>query len=392
MIVAARLNGLNQLTYVVNNPAFFPALPPVSTLSAVGTSLPTIYRIGSGLRLPYDMDTAVSIEHQLFPSTTVSVTFVNSRGLREFLTNDANAPLPGTFVPGNPTSGVRPLGNSAGNIYQYESGGIYRQTQLIANIHTHARSISLFGYYVFNNAHSDAAGIDSFATNPWNIYADYGRAAFDVRNRVMIGGTYAAPLGFRLSSVMMANSGLPFSINLSQDLYGTGIHNARPASANAATPAADRVVTPYGSFNIAPGAKDQLIPPNTETGPANFMLNLRLSRTFGFGGEGGKSHGGTGTAETVGSRHHHHRGGLGGRGLGSGGGFALGGATKNRYALTLSVSALNVLNTVNLASPVSVLGSPLFGQSTALASGPFSAQVGNPVANRLINVEVSLSF
>ncbi|MHB8652863.1 MAG: TonB-dependent receptor [Terriglobia bacterium] len=392
MIVAARLNGLNQLTYVVNNPAFFPAPPPVSTLSVIATSFPTIYSIAPDFRLPYDMDMAVSIEHQLLPSTSVSLTYINSRGLNQFLTNDANAPLPGTFTPGDPASGVRPLGNAAGNIYQYESVGIYHQTQLIANIHVRASRLSLFGYYVFNNAHSDSAGIDSFATNPWNIHADYGRAAFDVRNRVMIGGTFAVPLGFRLSSVMMANSGLPFSINLAQDLYGTGIHNARPALATPSTPPADLVKTPYGAFNIAPGPKDTLIPPNTETGPSNLTLNLRLSRTFGFGGEGGALHGGTGTAEAGGSGHEDHRGGLGGRGLGTGGGFAMGGGTKHRYALTLSISALNVLNTVNFAPPVSVVGSPLFGRSISLAGGPFSAQVGNPVANRLINVGVSLSF
>jgi hypothetical protein len=61
--------------------------------------------------------------------------------------------------------------------------------------------------------------------------------------------------------------------------------------------------------------------------------------------------------------------------LGSGGGFSLGGATKHHYALTLSVSVLNALNNVNLVPLVAVLGSPLFGQSIALASGPFALQV-----------------
>jgi hypothetical protein len=50
------------------------------------------------------------------------------------------------------------------------------------------------------------------------------------------------------------------------------------------------------------------------------------------------------------------------------------------------------LNNVNLAPTVNVLGSPLFGQSTALAGGAFSAQAGNPVANRLVNASVGVSF
>lgn len=402
MMVATQLNGVNQLTYVVNNPAFFPSLPPPSVLSASAASLPTVYRIAPHFSSPYDMDTAVSLERQLLPSTTVSLTFLNSRGIHQLLTNDINAPLPGTFNPGDPASGVRPLGNAAGNIYQYQSTGIYRETQLIANVHVNAKRLSLFGYYVFTNAHSDTSQlstsnantsqINSFVANPWDIDEDYGRAAFDVRHRAMIGGSYALPFGFRLSSLLMANSGVPFSILLGQNLYGTGVHNARPALADASTPAANRVITPYGVFNVAPGPANTPIPPNTETGPANFMLNLRLSRTFGFGVEGGKMHGGTATAQQAESGHHHHGGGLGGRGLSNGGGYSLGGVTNHRYALTLSISVLNSLNNVNLSPPVSVLGSPLFGQSLSLAGGPFSAQVGNPVANRLVNVGVSFSF
>lgn len=43
-------------------------------------------------------------------------------------------------------------------------------------------------------------------------------------------------------------------------------------------------------------------------------------------------------------------------------------------------------------SPVNLLGLPLFGQSIALAGGVDSAQAGNPVADRLVNVGIALSF
>ncbi|HET9178415.1 MAG TPA: TonB-dependent receptor [Terriglobia bacterium] len=402
MMIAGRLNGQNQRTYIVNNPAFFPDVPSLTALTAVATPTPTIFRIAPNLLLPYDMDTAVSLERQLSRRTTVSFTYVNSRGVHQFVTNNINAPLPGTFDPNNPASGLRPLGNPAGNIYDYGSPGIYRQTELIANIRVNAHSISLFGYYVFDDAHSDSglnvqtspAGEFSFQTNPWNLSEDYGRAYFGIRQRVVIAGSLAMPLGIRLSPMLMANSGQPFSIQLPQDLYGTGVHDARPALATASTPSANVVVTKYGAFNIAPGPENAPIPPNTETAPANFMLNFRLSRTFGFGGKGREKHGGEDSAP--GPEGREGRGGdsrgLGGRGLSNGGGASLGGATERRYALTLSLSVLNALNNVNLGSPVNVLGSPLFGQSVSLASGPFSAQVGNPVANRLINVGASLSF
>jgi hypothetical protein len=391
MIIAARLNGVNQLTYIVNQPEFFPSVPSLSSLAASAQSIPTVYRIAPDLRSPYDMDTAASVERQVTRDVTASVTYLHSRGNRQFLANDVNAPLPGTFNPTSPVSGSRPLGEAAGNIYQYESAGIFRQTELIANVHASVGNrLSLFGYYVFNNSHSDANGVDNFASNPWNLMEDYGRAAFDIRNRIALGGTASLPLAMRLSAMLMASSGQPFSILLPQDLYGTGIPNARPTIATPSTPRADIVVTPYGSFNIAPSSTDIPIPPNSGSGPADAMLNLRASRTFGFGGEGSKSKGGEGTAASAPQPRHER--GLGGRGLGGGGGFGLGGATNRRYALTLSLSALNVLNTVNLAPPVSTLGSPLFGQSISLATGPYAAQVGNPVANRLLNIGATVSF
>jgi Carboxypeptidase regulatory-like domain len=391
MIITARLNGTNQLSYLVKSPKFFPTPPPFSSFSASAQSAPTIYQVSPNLRSPYDMDLAASVERQVAKEATASLTYLYSRGEREFLSNDINAPLPGTYNPADPTSGTRPLGNAAGNIYQYQSEGIFRQTQLITNVHVSAGdNLSVFGYYVLNNSHGDSNGVDSFPSNPWNLMQDYGRAAFDIRSRATVGGTASLQLALRLSAMLIASSGRPFTIFLPQDLYGAGIHNARPSLATSSTPAADVAVTPYGSFNLAPSSTGTPIPPNTVTGPSNVMLNLRASRTFGFGTEGRKAHGGEATA--AGPPEQRHARGLGGRGLGGGGSFGLGGATDRRYALTFSVSALNALNSVNLATPVSTLGSPLFGQSISLAGGPYSAQIGNPVANRLVSVNLAFSF
>jgi hypothetical protein len=48
----------------------------------------------------------------------------------------------------------------------------------------------------------------------------------------------------------------------------------------------------------------------------------------------------------------------------------------------------NVFNNVNLAAPVGVLESPLFGKSNALAGGFFSS----PASNRSIDLQVSFNF
>jgi len=62
--------------------------------------------------------------------------------------------------------------------------------------------------------------------------------------------------------------------------------------------------------------------------------------------------------------------------------------TGRRYNLTFSVSARNVLNRVNLSPPIGDLSSPFFGQSIALAGGPYSSSG----ASRRIDLQVSFSF
>src|SRR5437016_12023728 len=68
--------------------------------------------------------------------------------------------------------------------------------------------------------------------------------------------------------------------------------------------------------------------------------------------------------------------------------FMLGAATSHRYNLTFSVNARNVLNRVNLATPIGNLNSPLFGESNALAGGPFSSAS----ANRKLELQAAFSF
>ncbi|HLK35048.1 MAG TPA: hypothetical protein VKT29_18265 [Terriglobales bacterium] len=87
--------------------------------------------------------------------------------------------------------------------------------------------------------------------------------------------------------------------------------------------------------------------------------------------------------------HHRRRGGLGGRGLSSGGFGLQEGGTERRYALTLGVEAQNIFNNVNLGTPVGTLNSQLFGRSLELADSPYS---GEGDTNRRIDLRLSFSF
>ncbi len=75
--------------------------------------------------------------------------------------------------------------------------------------------------------------------------------------------------------------------------------------------------------------------------------------------------------------------------MGSGGGmFGRPTVPNRRFNLTFSVSARNIFNTVNYASPEGNLDSPIFGKAYALAGGFFSSSA----ANRRIDLQVRFSF
>ncbi len=96
--------------------------------------------------------------------------------------------------------------------------------------------LSLGGFYTLSYADADTNGNSAgLVMNPYDIRQDYGRAAFDVRNRAVLIGNWNLPHRVSLSPFLVASSGSPFNINVGQDLFGTGTFNARPALAAAGT-------------------------------------------------------------------------------------------------------------------------------------------------------------
>jgi hypothetical protein len=386
-----KFGGLDQQTFQVKyqilDPNFYlagnancvppiplPPLPACSGASAASTS--TIYQSNSNLHAPYTIQTGITLERQLSKTANIAVTYLNSRGVHQFYTNNIN--------PFDPVADQRPNPNE-GNVFQYQSEGIFKQNQLIVNGSLRmGTKLSLFGYYTLTYANSDTAGSGSFPSNPnpGGLQQDYGRASFDIRNRLFVGGTIGLPRGFRLSPFLVASSGIPFNITTGTDPYQGNLYNVRPEFGACPPGTASK----YGCLVIPPAAEFPSytpIPINLGESSSRFALNLRLSKTFGFGpvleGSGGAGPGGG------------MGGGTFGRGPGRGGGGGRGfdaGATNRRYGLTFSVNARNVFNNVNLGTPIGNLQSPQFGEANSLAGGPYNGGT----ANRRIDLQVSFSF
>jgi hypothetical protein len=382
---AALNNGVNQLQYTVYNPAFYPNIPSLTTLSAGQNS---ISRVDPNLRADYSIQTAIGVERQLPRNTTVALTYTFNRAVHTSQSVPVNTPLPGTFNPALPlgaTNGVFPYGYSAGTIFETESGGFMRQNMLSANFNTRFSSkVSLFGNYSLGYA-KDLPGSP---TNPYNFAMDYGRSSFDRRHNLMVMGNVILPASIRLAPFVTIRSGQPYDVLLGEDIYGDTLTNGRAEFASPATCAtvvrsANSVCSPYGTFATTYSAANagNLVSRNYLTIPGLVSANLRVYRTFGFGGKKKNAQDqqmpgmpSAGVMGLAGGGRGPGGGGPGGGGPPPGGGggpmgMMGGGSTEHPYNVTLSVSAENLLNHVNPGGYQGTITSPYFLQSTSVNTG-----------------------
>jgi hypothetical protein len=400
---ANRFNGSNQLQFTIADPAILALFPQVPSLDAlVAFRQPqNIYKVAADLTSAYTIQSAISIERQLPLGFTLATTYMNSRGLHYLRSRNINAPLPGTFNPRVPSSGVRPFGN-IGNIFEYESSGIFKQHLLVFNISNRLnRNFTLFGNYALGKTMSDTDGAGTFPANTYDLRGEFSRSSLDVRHRAFIGGTINLPWAMSLNPFIMVSSGAPFNIVTGIDSNGDTKFTERPALATDLSKPSVKV-TRFGAFDLNPGPDQQIIPRNFGQGPGSFTMNLRLSKTIGFGrstrgavasaqrrqGGGGGLWQGRGQAGP--------RGGdvvVGGRMGGPMGPVVFGGGVSDRpYTLTFSVMANNILNHTNPGPPVGNLSSPLFGQSVSLGGLIFGGFGMSAANNRRIEFQVRFNF
>jgi hypothetical protein len=389
---AQLLNGITQQSFVVTSPDFFPNLPTPAELAAAQTA-PTIYQVDPNLKNPYTMQVGVTLEKQLGKVANIAFTYLSSRGVHALIARNINAPLPPTFDLAN-----RPLGGD-NNIYEYESGADFKQNQFIVNgtVRAGAR-LSLFGYYTLNYANSNTTGIATgfsnqitigFPSNQYDLALDYGRAYFDTRQRLFLGGSIALPYKFRISPFLVASSGVPFNITTGVDSNNDSVFTDRPTYSEFQAALANATIPGNISFNCQPAPGAPEIPINCGQGPPRFSLNVRLSKTFGFGKKAGNAASNGGGQMSGGTFGRGPGAGGGGRGNRGGGGmFGGGDGSGQRYSLTLGLSARNIFNNVNEGTPVGVISSPIFGQSNSLAGGPFGSQA----ANRRLDLQITFAF
>ncbi|HXS96056.1 MAG TPA: carboxypeptidase regulatory-like domain-containing protein [Candidatus Limnocylindrales bacterium] len=374
-LTAGRFNGIVQQQYVIPNPDFFPNAPSPAALSAFA-STQVIQEISGRVRAPYIMQTAGTLERQLPANSTLAVTYTNSHGLHLLRSEDINAPLPG--------SGAFPLGRS-NPVFLMESAGLYNQNQIIANVNSKINSgLSLFGFYVFNRARSNTDGVNTFPANPYNWSGEYGRASTDVPHRVTFGGSVNLRWAIRISPFLVAQSGDPFNITAGSNLYGTTLFNGRPGIATDPT-RPGLIQTAYGLLDPNPIAGEMLLPRNSGRGPMQIQMNLRLTKTIGWGRVGEHAAAGGGTPSSAGAA----AAAATGRGLNSIIGTP---STPHRFNLSFGFSVRNLLNHTNPGLITGNITSPYFGLANQVAGGPNGEGFFENANNRRLESQMKLTF
>jgi hypothetical protein len=440
VINAIHENGVNeqqfiqtpQTSAIVFNQYATTPLSASTSGSTTGKNAPTFYSIDPNFHAANDMEAAIGVDRQITKSITGNVTYVFSQGVHQFFTDNLSAADTEDFPLANALSDTYPAiapGAPGTNNLQYQSGGFYREHQIMATIRATYRKFSLSSNYTYSNAQGDASGVGSVPSISSDPGADFGRTTFDIHNRFMLFGNFSLPWAVSLSPMIVANSGTPFNITTGSDLTGNDQFNGRPTyAASCSEPNAIDTKwgcmdpLPYGIENPPAGtaiepyaAGEKIVPYGLGSGPVNVALNLRLSKVIGIGpaveGRSGPSGGGGGGGRGGGGGSAGMRGGGGGGGMGPGLNGGLSGSSQGgpgrldqsvarKYSLTFSAWATNIFNHVNYGTPNGVLSlepnssgvlepQPNFGTSQTLAGGFFSSPTAG---NRNISLQATFNF
>lgn len=381
-----RFNGVNQQQFIVSDPAIlalFPAVPPISALEAF--AVPQSRRVASPDLAPSaSFRGSVSLEHQLPHNVKLSLNYAYYRTLRNMRFSNINAPLGGTFSPGQSGSGTRPLGASAGNVFQYQSNGRLVSNSFGVNFSVSGKKLNAWANYAFNKTNSNDGGTSGSISDAYDFSHEWGRANFDTRHWFYASSSYQAPFGISVNTFLVITSGSPFNITTGRDTNGDTFFSERPAFAtDLSKPGV--VKTPLGAFDPNPGPGQQVIPRNFGEGPAFMSMNFGLSKTIRFGPAIAPAtvvRPGQVTANAA------------------NGGTTAGAAkpasappVRRPYALLLSINVSNILNHANIGTPIGNMASPLFLKSTGSPNvfffGPGGGGAGG---NRQISLRVRFSF
>lgn len=313
-----RVDGQRQRDLIVQNPGF-----PDPLASGTQVTLPPsgILR-DPQIEMPYVRQFSLGVQRQLGGLGQLFANYFQQRGIHQLRGHNINAPL----------DGVRP--NAAfGNITQVESTANSSMRGLSINLNIarpQQRLFTAFNYF-WSKSTNEADSPFALPANNFDLRAERGPSAGDVRQRFFAMVNYQLPLNLRLGTVFQASSATPYNIITGFDDNGDTVSNDRPAGTGR----------------------------NSARGAGRWDMGTRLAWGFGFGKPRESAGGGGPQVRVI-------RAGGDNDMLGSM--PSMGGVNK-RFRGELYFQAYNIFNHVNRTSFSGVQTSPFFGQATAALPG-----------------------
>ena len=373
-----RFDGTNQRQFVVSDPAvldLFPVVPPLALLDAFAQ--PQTRRI-----MAPDVDPSASLrfsfsaERQLSKNLRLSLNYSHNHTLRTLRTVNINAPLAGTSIASLPTSGVRPLGQSAGNILEYESNGRSVGNSLSLNFNGSVKKLNFWSSGSLSKGRNTDSGTSGSPFDPYDFSHEWARNSFGTLVFMYAGGNYQAPRGLSFNTFIVASSGSTFNIITGHDTNGDTFFTERPAFATDLNKPGV-IVTPLGAFDPNPSSGQQIIPRNFGRGPGFLSVNFGTDKVFKFGKAIAPQSATPVAVRTTDA-------------TASGTKSPAKPPIQRPYQLTFSVYANNVLNHTNKGNPIGNMTSPYFLKSPG-ASSIFGTGGGSG-GNRQVSLRVRFSF
>jgi len=236
-------DGVNLQKYLVTPTTATPLTYPINpaVLAAVPTS---IVALDPRLRIPSVLQYSIGVEQQVTAKSTLAVTYIGNRGIDQFRSIDANAPLEANGVRPNP---------SFGQVRQMQSEGYLKGNSL--ELTFRGKPSKYFSgqiQYTFSRTDNNTSGITYFPANSFDAAADWGHSDNDRRHKFDLLASTRPTRFFTLGMALSVYSGKPVNITTGNDGNLDGIVNDRP-----------------------PG-----VGRNTMAGPGLIDLDLNLSHDF----------------------------------------------------------------------------------------------------------------
>jgi hypothetical protein len=279
-----RLNGIRQQEETVYSPSFQNPQTPVSGSADIST----VWQFPKSFAQSPSFGSQIGVEHEFPHHWHAEVDSNYGSNWDQIRDENINAPMVASTVgvAPDPLAAVlapRPIAPNE-NIFRYDHLAHLRGEFIVSELRQYSyKRFGFSSFYVHISGIRSDGGFRSSnttgAANPQSSYSERGessRVDWDETNLFGFYGNLKLPFKADLSTEINASGGQPFNITTGTDANGDGDFNDRPSWASAPGPGV--YATPFGLMTTNTVNGD--VPRNLGTMPAQFHLDMNLSRAF----------------------------------------------------------------------------------------------------------------